>query len=235
MRRCRGCDTTIPSDKRRTAAYCSKACGKAHYQHRHAEWSREANRRSYAKHRTTRLAARATKAARRQAYNRAYRAKHLERLREQDRQRDPRKRREHMRAYNQRPEIKARNAEWRRRNRARLSILYQGWIAANRERAREHWLRSTHRRRQIIKTAGSAVDRIDTFERDGWRCQLCGCKTPKTLLSKIAPTAPTLDHIIPLSVGGLHTADNVQCACLRCNCSKGARVLGQLRLGLKAE
>jgi 5-methylcytosine-specific restriction endonuclease McrA len=31
--------------------------------------------------------------------------------------------------------------------------------------------------------------------------------------------APTLDHIVPLSKGGSHTYDNLQCACFRCNCA----------------
>jgi len=33
---------------------------------------------------------------------------------------------------------------------------------------------------------------------------------------------PTLDHLIPLSLGGSHTYENVKCACLRCNCKKSS-------------
>jgi 5-methylcytosine-specific restriction endonuclease McrA len=33
---------------------------------------------------------------------------------------------------------------------------------------------------------------------------------------------PTIDHIVPLSVGGTDTRDNVQIAHLFCNLSKGA-------------
>lgn len=70
------------------------------------------------------------------------------------------------------------------------------------------------------------------FERDGWRCQLCGCKTPKRLRGKNKLTSPELDHIIPFAAGGGHTWDNVQCACRRCNGKKNASPRGQLRLSI---
>ena len=67
---------------------------------------------------------------------------------------------------------------------------------------------------------------IAVFERDGWRCQICGCDTPRELRGdRRAPNAPQLDHIIPMSKGGGHTWDNVQCACARCNNQKHARIL----------
>jgi 5-methylcytosine-specific restriction endonuclease McrA len=64
------------------------------------------------------------------------------------------------------------------------------------------------------------VDRVKVFERDGYRCRLCGIKTKGEVP---APTAPTLDHIIPMAQGGDHVYLNVQCACYRCNSLKGAR------------
>ena len=70
------------------------------------------------------------------------------------------------------------------------------------------------------------------FERDHWRCQLCGCKTPQRLRGKNQPTSPEVDHITPLSRGGGHTWNNVQCACRKCNIEKRATVRGQLRLAI---
>lgn len=70
------------------------------------------------------------------------------------------------------------------------------------------------------------------FERDKWRCQLCGQATPKRLRGSQQPNAPEVDHIIPLSAGGGHVWSNVQCACRDCNGKKGAKVLGQLRLAM---
>lgn len=71
---------------------------------------------------------------------------------------------------------------------------------------------------------------LRVFERDGWRCQICGVRTPKKLRGSVDPRAPELDHIIPLAVGGDHLPENCQCACRRCNGAKGARPLGQLLL-----
>lgn len=70
------------------------------------------------------------------------------------------------------------------------------------------------------------------FTRDGYRCQLCGCSTPKRLRGTYKPNAPELDHIIPIAAGGGHTWDNVQCACRKCNSNKSSSTLGQLRLAV---
>jgi 5-methylcytosine-specific restriction endonuclease McrA len=79
---------------------------------------------------------------------------------------------------------------------------------------------------------GVAADRIDpikVFERDRWRCQLCGCSTPERLRGQMVDHAPELDHIVPLARGGAHTWSNVQCACRRCNGEKADTPRGQLR------
>lgn len=80
-------------------------------------------------------------------------------------------------------------------------------------------------RRAREKTNG-LCERIkpkSVFERDGWVCQLC--RDPVARNEKVPhPRAPTLDHIIPLSKGGPHTIDNVQCACFECNYIKSDSV-----------
>ena len=79
------------------------------------------------------------------------------------------------------------------------------------------------RARKYCCSYDSKVRRLIVFGRDGWRCRICGRKTPKSLLGKNKPNAPTLDHIVPLSKGGGHTWGNVQCACRQCNSEKGDR------------
>lgn len=68
------------------------------------------------------------------------------------------------------------------------------------------------------------VNVVEVFRRDGYRCQRCGAATPSHLRGSRAETAPNLDHIIPLVLGGSHTYANTQCLCLKCNLRKGARM-----------
>ncbi len=75
------------------------------------------------------------------------------------------------------------------------------------------------------------VNPIKVFERDGWRCQICAKETPRNRRGTRYSNAPELDHRIPISNGGPHTYDNVQCACRACNHSKSnLRSSGQIGL-----
>jgi len=69
-------------------------------------------------------------------------------------------------------------------------------------------------------------------KRDGEKCLICGVKT----LSKNVPgyhkRNATIGHLIPVSLGGSHTLDNVQLECMRCNTKLGATPHGQLRIKL---
>lgn len=73
-------------------------------------------------------------------------------------------------------------------------------------------------------------DPLEVLARDGWRCHICSISTPKRLRGTYGDRAPELDHIVPLAMGGQHTRLNTACACRRCNLSKAAKPLGQLRL-----
>lgn len=83
-----------------------------------------------------------------------------------------------------------------------------------------------YKRRAIVK--GAIVERFSSreiYERDGWACQLCGLPVD-TEVSYSHRLSPTLDHIYPLSKGGLHMRSNVQTAHRSCNSSKGAKLPG---------
>jgi len=51
------------------------------------------------------------------------------------------------------------------------------------------------------------------LRRDGYRCQYCGTRGEPL----------TTDHIIPRSMGGSETWENLVTACIRCNNKKGNR------------
>jgi 5-methylcytosine-specific restriction endonuclease McrA len=69
------------------------------------------------------------------------------------------------------------------------------------------------------------VNRLKVFERDGWRCGICGIPVDKTLRDR-NPMMASLDHIMPMALGGGHTYINTQCSHLRCNIKKGHRITG---------
>lgn len=81
----------------------------------------------------------------------------------------------------------------------------------------------THRRRAVkLGLHAEFFDKRRIFERDGWRCQLCGCSTPERLQGTRHPRAPELDHVTALANGGEHVPSNCQCSCRRCNQAKGS-------------
>lgn len=61
--------------------------------------------------------------------------------------------------------------------------------------------------------------RLKIKERDGYTCKICNlsvAQEPNLLLE--------IDHIVPISKGGLTTEDNLQTLCWKCNRSKGAKL-----------
>lgn len=59
-------------------------------------------------------------------------------------------------------------------------------------------------------------------KRDLGICQLCGDPIGAEAWPHLL--SPSLDHVIPLALGGSHTLANVQLAHLGCNLQKGAKV-----------
>ena len=57
--------------------------------------------------------------------------------------------------------------------------------------------------------------RLNVYARDSHSCQYCGRQLARSELN--------LDHVIPRSLGGASTWDNVVCSCHRCNRIKGGR------------
>lgn len=76
-------------------------------------------------------------------------------------------------------------------------------------------------RARLIAATVENVNPNKVFDRDKWKCQICGCKTPRSKRGTYDDNAPELDHIMPLSLGGAHSYLNTQCACRKCNSAKG--------------
>jgi 5-methylcytosine-specific restriction endonuclease McrA len=182
------------------------------YKKAHRERIRALNQESYDRHRDE-IAAR--RAARRAADPDTYRAKQRT-----------------IRARNietVRQQMRASSVRYRRANPERAKAAHKRYLDADPLRARAIRLPGDTRRRQRLKDAkAAAVGRIDLkaiVARDGGRCHLCG--------KLVAAADRSFDHLIPLSLGGPHTQDNLRLAHKRCNSKRGAgRIPAQMLLPL---
>lgn len=108
------------------------------------------------------------------------------------------------------PEVgRRRTAEWRLRNPG----SHARWRKANPQK----WA-LLNRENQRRRRAGDPVSYAAILERDGWVCHICG--DPIADLEDLH-----FDHIIPLSKGGPHHADNISPAHALCNLKKGDKIL----------
>jgi 5-methylcytosine-specific restriction endonuclease McrA len=58
--------------------------------------------------------------------------------------------------------------------------------------------------------------------RDEWKCHLCGEEISRVEVHP-HPLSATVDHVVPLAVGGKHSYENVRAAHFHCNNKKGAK------------
>ena len=108
------------------------------------------------------------------------------------------------------------NLHWRRKARAEGREIGAAW---------DERRKSNYQKRRALKLQLPADDirPLDVYERDGWVCNICSGPVDRDL-SWPDPLSPSLDHVLPLSLGGHHTMENVALAHLSCNVRKGNRV-----------
>lgn len=85
--------------------------------------------------------------------------------------------------------------------------------------------RSADARRRALK-AGATVETFsnsEVFARDNWTCGICSTNVDR-LLAYPDPMSASLDHVVPLSLGGDHSRANTRCSHLTCNVQRGNRV-----------
>ena len=90
---------------------------------------------------------------------------------------------------------------------------------------RNEMLRVAKRNRRALERQAFVETVIpqQVYERDGWQCWLCHEPLDRHA-DKNANRAPSIDHVIPLSLGGTHEPSNVRAAHRQCNAARGNRV-----------
>ena len=137
--------------------------------------------------------------------------------------------------------------EWYQRNRLRR-IFYQKKQDEKKGKAfmikKSHDIYMRHRKKRITNAVAYMKDHPELsqtikarrrarklknggnfFLGDWWKikkkfdyqCLKCGKKEPKIKL--------TIDHVIPLKLGGRNSKENIQPLCFNCNCSKGVKIM----------
>lgn len=86
--------------------------------------------------------------------------------------------------------------------------------------ANKYWGLVRSRRRYAADGSALYVDR-EVFERDNWTCYLCNLPVDPEL-DRLHEFGATIDHIVPLSRGGLDELSNVALAHWSCNRTKRA-------------
>lgn len=79
------------------------------------------------------------------------------------------------------------------------------------------------RRARLVGADHERIESLSIYERDAWRCGVCGERVDAALTSP-DPMSASLDHVIPLAHGGAHVGSNVQLAHMICNARKGDRL-----------
>lgn len=84
-----------------------------------------------------------------------------------------------------------------------------------------------HSRRARMRNAQiEDVDSLVIAQRDKYKCHICR-KRVNMNLEHNDKYSPTMDHLIPISLGGDHTYANIRLAHRTCNSSKGNRAVNE--------
>lgn len=132
-----------------------------------------------------------------------YRRKNAKQIAEQRKKEEKRKEEERRRAEER---------EYEKQERERKKLLEE----KRRAEAKEHEEQQRIHKQfidQQRKLMGAKL-RYAVLQRDGFRCQLCGATKGNGVVLHV-------DHIIPVSKGGLTEMSNLRTLCERCNLGKG--------------
>ena len=91
--------------------------------------------------------------------------------------------------------------------------------------ARMNLHRAAQRMRITVAGELKRVPRVAIYERDQWICQLCDKPIDRELRYP-DPMCASIDHVIPVSMGGTNSAENLQASHYLCNTSVGNKKTG---------
>lgn len=110
---------------------------------------------------------------------------------------------------------------WSRKNKERKAIVGRAWRSKN---AAKLNIYRANRRARLMSSETLNISPEDwSHVLETWHYHCAYCLFPQELL----PGVLTIDHVVPLSRGGLHDIKNVVPACRSCNASKGAKLVSE--------
>lgn len=202
--RCRECQSAYDHARRTTPEARERLAARmARYRARRPDVVKASSRRTYERHRE-----------KIKEKNAAYKAANAERYRELDALRWQRDKQDPERLAKRRDS----SARWYAANTERMREVRRQWRRANPRKMAEYAAR--HR---SLKANGRSVgvterDWLRLCRRYGFRCAYC-----------LVAEATEMEHVIPVSRGGLHSIGNVLPACRGCNASKHTKLLIEWR------
>lgn len=124
------------------------------------------------------------------------------------------KQREYQRKWLSKPENKKKRREqisaWMKANRAKMNEAYKRWYVKNQDVLRKLAYQRAGLYGKSNFTFEEWLEILDHFDH---RCAYCHRSDVKL----------TMDHVVPVSCGGKHEAENIVPACKSCNSRKGNR------------
>lgn len=102
--------------------------------------------------------------------------------------------------------------KWEENNRDKRRSYSSIWRSKNKEKVREQ-CRKRRLRKKGVECSLTLQEWQAILQDYEWSCAYCG-----------STDAPCQDHVIPLSLGGPHTKENVVPACRSCNSKKGTKL-----------
>lgn len=88
----------------------------------------------------------------------------------------------------------------------------------------KEWRKNNRDKRKLYNYRRRKTESVGSFTKDEWK-DLCNKHNNKCLCCGMNNIKLTVDHVIPLCVGGTNNIDNLQPLCRSCNSKKGKKII----------